>query len=224
MLVVNFGLRYLSGKSAENIEEVSAVTSMKAGSRHPLLFYRHSMDRIWKSTLVLAIVLGLAGVLGLIRPINILGLNSDVWLIATAALALMISIFAFLARYLAYIQPMPNVIKIVTPFLRFQISYRRMRGARPLLVQQVFPKDEASWSQRSFLDEFYGKTAIILDLKGFPLNQMLLRLFLPALMFSPQSTGLVLVVPDWMKLSTEIDSMYGAWLQIHSQRMKSDRA
>lgn len=196
------------------------MNTQKAGNHYPLMFYRRTMDRMWKLTLALAIVLGLAGSFALTRPTKILGIHSDIWLIATALLSLVITIFAFVARYFAYIQPLPNSLKIVTPFLRFQVSYRRMRSARPLLVQQIFPKKEASWAQQSFLEPFYGKTALIIDLKGYPLNPVLLHLFLPREMFSPQSTGLVLVVPDWMEFSTELDSYHGAWMQRQSQRAR----
>jgi hypothetical protein len=40
-----------------------------------------------------------------------------------------------------------------------------------------------------------------------------LRLFLPRVMFSTQTKGLVLLVKDWMALSTELESYMGVWLQ-----------
>jgi hypothetical protein len=113
---------------------------------------------------------------------------------------------------------------VSTPFLRFRISFRRMRSVYPVLVQQLFPKEEAKWTERNFLEPFYGKTALVMELKGFPLNPVLLRLFLPAQMFSPRTTGFVIIVPDWMKLSTELDSFHGAWLQRESLRRREARS
>jgi hypothetical protein len=120
----------------------------------------------------------------------------------------------------AYLQIYSNYLSVVTPFLRLKISFRRVRSIHPTLVQQLFPPNESSWSQRSFLEPFYGKTAVVVELTDYPMNPALLRLFLPAQMFSPHFIGLVFLVPDWMKLSTELDSVYGAWLQGQGGRAK----
>jgi len=40
-----------------------------------------------------------------------------------------------------------------------------------------------------------------------------LRFFLGKTSLLPHGTGLVLMVPDWMTLSTELDSIYGNWRQ-----------
>jgi hypothetical protein len=45
-----------------------------------------------------------------------------------------------------------------------------------------------------------------------------LRFFLAPQMFYKRGKGLVLLVPDWMALSTEIDTFVGAWLQVQKQR------
>ena len=188
----------------------------RAGGRHPLLFYRRTMDRIWKITLALGILLIAVSAFSLLRPIQRFGMSSDAWLFVTAAVSLALSIFAFFARFLAYVQAQPDSLKIVTPFLRFHVSYKRMRSVRPTLTQQVFPPEKASWSQRSFLEPFYGKTILVVELKGFPISPGLLKLFLPDTMFARTTTGLVLMVPDWMQLSTDIDTFRGAWLQKES--------
>ena len=188
----------------------------RAGGRHPLLFYRRTMDRIWKATLALGILLIAVSAFSLVEPTQLLGMSSDAWLFVAAAVALALSIFAFFARFVAYVQAQPDSLKIVTPFLRFHISYQRMRSVRPTLTQQVFPPEKSSWSQRSFLEPFYGKTVLVVDLKGFPIRPGLLKLFLPDSMFARSTTGLVLMVPDWMQLSTDIDTFRGTWLQKES--------
>ena len=192
------------------------MSTMRSGVRHPLLFYRRTMDRVWIATLALGIVLGAVVSFGLIKPVLVLGISSDVWLVVAAVVALALSAFAFFSRFMAYVQATPASLRVVTPFLRFQISYKRMRSVRPTLTQQVFPPGKSSWSQRNFLEPFYGKTALIVELRGFPVSPALLKLFLPDSMFARTTTGLVLVVSDWMRLSTEIDSFRGAWLQQES--------
>jgi len=195
----------------------------KKGSRHSLLMYRRTMDRLWKYTLLLGVVLIAAGWWSLIPPTEILGLSSDIWFFLTAFLALSISFFAFFGRFFAYVQARESYIHIVTPFLRFKISYRRMLSVHPVLVQQLFPPQESSWSQRTFLEPYYGQTVIIVEMRGYPLDPAILRLFLPRQMFSPRSTGLVLLIADWMKFSTEIDSLHGAWLQNQGARQRANR-
>jgi len=194
--------------------------SKKSSDRHPLLLYRRTMDRVWILTLLLGLLLIATWKWTLVNETIILGISSNIWLLAAAVVSLVLSAFAFLARYVAYLQVFSNYLRVVTPFLRFKISFRRVRSTHPTLVQQLFPPGESSWAQRSFLEPFYGKTAVVVELSAFPMNPALLRLFLPAQMFSPHSTGLVFLVPDWMKLSTEFDSFYGAWLQAQGVRLK----
>jgi len=189
------------------------MKSQSPGTRHVLLFYRHTADRLWKLTLLLGIVVAAAGWWALLRPTVIFGLESDQWLFAAAAVSFVLSITFFIARYFAYVQPYPGYLYFVSPFLRFKISYQRVRSVRPTLVQQVFPPGTSNWAQRSYLEPFYGKTTLLMELKGYPLNLSVLKLFLPRQLFLPQSTGLVLMVPDWMALSTELDSFIGSWLQ-----------
>ena len=196
------------------------MKAKKSGNRHPLLLYRRTIDRIWKASLALGIVFGVVFWFDLIYEVSILGFSSKLWLLAVCVLAFGISIFGYVARHFAYVKVFSDYFKVSTPFLRFRISFRRMRSVYPVLVQQLFPKDESKWSERNFLEPFYGKTALVMELKGYPLSPVLLRLFLPAQMFSPRTTGFVLVVPDWMKLSTELDSFHGTWLQKESVRRR----
>ena len=192
------------------------MKSPRSGVRHPLLFYRRTMDRVWITTLLLGIVLAGAVGFNLLNPTHLLGLSSDTWMLVAAVVAFVLSGFAFFSRWRAYVQAQPDSLNIVTPFLRFRLSYKRMRGVRPTLTQQLFPPEKSSWSQRSYLEPFYGQTALVVELRGFPLKPALLKLFLPDAMFARTTTGLVLVVADWMQLSTEIDSFRGAWLQAES--------
>jgi hypothetical protein len=186
--------------------------------------YRRTMDRVWKYTLALTIVLIVVTWWPLLREREIFGLSSDVWIMVTAVLAFFLFLFSFLTRYMAYVQARENTLNVVTPFLRLKISYRRIRSVHPVLLQQLFPPEQAKWAERSYLEPFYGLTALVVDLYGFPMNPWLLRLFLPGQMFSPRSTGLVLMVKDWMKLSTEFDSLHGAWLQTQGARQRANRA
>lgn len=200
------------------------MKSARAGTRHPLLFYRRTMDRVWKSTLLLGLTIAAAVGFNLLSPRDVLGLSSDTWLGVVTVVAFALSGFAFLTRWMAYVQAQPAALSVVTPFLRLRLSYKRMRSVRPTLTQQLFPPEKSTWAQRSYLEPFYGKTALLVELRGFPINPAVLKLFLPDAMFARTTTGLVLVVDDWMQLSTEIDSFRGAWLQQESVARLGRRA
>jgi hypothetical protein len=190
------------------------------GIRHPFLLYRRTMDRVGEYTLILAIFLGVAGGWPLLKETYIWGYSSNLWLVGTALLSLGISIFAYLTRMASYVQATDSTLNVVTPFIRMKISYRRIQSFHPVLVQQLFPPEHLSWAQRSYLSAFTGKTAILAELRGYPIDPAILHIFWSAQMFSPQSTGFVILVSDWMKLSTELDSFYGSWMQSQGPRIK----
>ncbi|MCC7130004.1 MAG: hypothetical protein IT297_06340 [Anaerolineae bacterium] len=195
----------------------------RKGTRHPLLMYRRMMDRVWKYTLVLGLVLAVATRWHLLRERDIFGWSSNIWIFAAAALSLIVCIFAFVTRYMAYVQVREDALRLYTPFLRLKISYRRIRSVHPVLLQQLFPPEKSTWAQRSFIEPFYGLTALVVELRGYPMDPNLLRLFLPKQMFSPRSPGFVIMVKDWMKFSTEFDSLHGAWLQNQGMRQQTGK-
>jgi hypothetical protein len=189
------------------------MKTRKSGKRFPsLLLYRRTMDRVWRTTLLFGLVLLSVWAWTMFRPDSYFG-GGESWFLVGAIVSLSLSLFSFIARFLAYVQAHTNYLSVVTPFLRMKVSYRRVQSFRPVLVQQLFPPGDSGWAERNFLEPFYGKTAVVMDLRGYPINPTLLRLFLPAQMFSRRSKGLVFVVPDWMEFSTEMDTFHGTWLQ-----------
>lgn len=168
---------------------------------------------MWKVTFLLGVVVSLVGGFTLISPRMILGMHTDFWFFFLAVAAFGVSGYALIGRFFAYVQPRDGYLSVVTPILRFRIGYSRIRSVRPNLIQQIFPSNQLSWAQSRFISPFYGKTVLVVETRGFPLSPALLKLFLPNVMFSPNVTGFVLLVPDWMAFSTDLDSMMGAWLQ-----------
>ncbi len=51
------------------------------------------------------------------------------------------------------------------------------------------------------------QTAVVIELKGFPVSPTILRLFLSRFFFKDKSPHIVILVKDWMKFTTELDSM-----------------
>ena len=188
------------------------MKTKKIGKRHRLLIYQRVMDRIWAPTLVLGLmVVAMWWWGGDIFPL--LPEPFDTLILAGGTVLVTLAFLMFLMRGMAYVQVCTDHLRVVTPFIRLKISFRRIRTTHPLEFHQLFPLTKAGWADRRLLEPFYGKTVLAVGLTEFPIRQSILRLFLPRVMFSTQAKGLVLIVKDWMALSTELESYMGVWLQ-----------
>jgi len=186
------------------------------GKRHPLLFYRRTMDRFILATLPLGVVMVViqGPAVGLLPPSQ---QPYDTLLIGATIVLLGMALLGILFRNYSYIQARQDHLRLGTPLLRLKISYRRLQSIHPATVGKLFPIHEASWSERRFLEPFYGETAVVVELSGYPLPKKFLRYFLGQHTFMPHLTGFVFLVPDWMGLSTEIDGLIGQWRHIQSR-------
>lgn len=192
------------------------MESKRPGKRRRLLLYRRSMDRIGQAALLLGLILGAAWAWETFgfQPLFLPG--SDFWLLLGAGACLAFWVFAFFARLQAYVQAYPEYLKISTPFFKMKVSYRRLRSVHSAAFTDLFPPKAMSWADHTFLEPYFGKTAVVVEVSSFPYSLRLMRLFLPAQMFSPQTQALVLLVSDWMAFSTELDTALGSWL--HKQK------
>ncbi|MCI0519487.1 MAG: hypothetical protein L0Z70_04450 [Chloroflexi bacterium] len=193
-----------------------ATKARKAGGRYRLLLYWRVIGRLWAAAALLGLLLLAIWVWAQFSALPLLQAEDSLWLLAGAGVSLAFALFAFFGRSAAYVQPMRDHLRLVTPFLRINISYRRVRRAYPADFNKLFPPKESSWAQERLLSPFYGMTVVVVELTGYPLPPAVLRLFLAPQMFSRRSPGFILLTPDWMALSTELDSLMGAWLR--SQR------
>lgn len=200
------------------------MKTRRSGKRHPLLLYRRSMERLWVPTFLLGAVLALIWGWARFSGTYLLEAQGDSLLFAGAVVALAFSLFAFLARAVAYVQVQTNYLRIVTPFLNLKVSYRRIRSVYPTSFQQLFPLKDAGWADRRFLEPFFPMTTVVVELSAYPLGRGLLRLFLPSQMLLTKPAGFVFLVPDWIEFSTELDSQIGAWQQIQGRQAVSGRS
>lgn len=183
----------------------------RSGKRYPLLMYRRTLDRLWPSLFLSGAILLLLGIyVRFAQPP--LEKEESAWLMISGALLLILSLFFILLRYAAYVQPRADHLRFVTPFLQMRISYRRIRSSHAAEIGALFPPQRISGSLRSFLEPFYGNTAVVLEMNGYPIPKSILRLFLSKAMFHPQQEALILLVPDWIAFSAELDSLRSQWL------------
>ncbi|GAB4503902.1 MAG: hypothetical protein Fur0043_08950 [Anaerolineales bacterium] len=179
----------------------------RAGRRYPLVIYQRMLNRWWPATLLLAIGLFLLG-WGVSRwpegqedPLAVEGLYG------LGAFALAITAFLFLIRKAAYVRPYKDHLRLVTPFLRLHISYRRFRGTTTTTMQALFPPSSISGWRREIIAPLASMTAVIIHLNAFPMPPAMLRLFLSPFFFKDKTPHFVILVEDWLRFSAELDSM-----------------
>lgn len=184
-----------------------------AGRRYSLTVYQRALNRQGKFSLLVGLLLAAAWSCTLAGTDTVFNGDQRSWLFSAAGLVLAFSMFCFAVQRLAYIQPHPDHLRLVTPFMQLKIPYRRIRSVHSASFQQIFANMNWNWNQRSFLAPFTRQTAVVLEFNSLPVNPTLLRLLLPSQMLAADAPGLVLFVPDWMELNSELDGFQGAWLQ-----------
>lgn len=179
----------------------------RGGRKHPLVIYRNIINRWWPETMILGVLLS-----ALAWPIykSPLGQMESWRWIGMLALGAGTIFFAFLLlamRGMAYVQVVSGYVKLVTPFLRLNISHKRLRRSTTAEVRMLFPPEKMRGWKRDVIAPLGGRTAVVLELNGWPANPQLIRVFLSAFFFKDATPHFVILVDDWMRFSTELESM-----------------
>ena len=189
------------------------------GRRHRLVLYTYIVNHFWRTILGIGIVFWalVAAFTWLPRLLPEYPLPK----IATRLLwqtggvgtfAVFLAIFLFAIRKSAYVQPCDTYLRMVTPFLRMNISYRRFRQASSVEMGRLFPPENFKGQKRAYLRPLSRLTAIVLELNGWPLPRRVLDLFLSPFFFPDKTARIALLVPDWMRFSNEMESFRSACL------------
>ena len=179
----------------------------RAGHKYPLIVYRHMLNRWWPA--LIAIGLGMFA-LAYSEYIDPLGkfLPWRWQLFASiGVLSIFIGIFFWIIRYFAYVQPFPNYLKFVTPFIRVNISYKRFKKTTATEMRYLFAYKSMSGWVRDIFSPLANRTSLVIDLNGYPISPVLLRLFLSRFFFKDKTPHFVILVQDWMRFSSELDTM-----------------
>lgn len=150
----------------------------RAGRRYSLVMYTRMIDRWWPATLLLAV-----GLFALAWEVQSYFPDPNYdwrWLTlgSVGGSVLVVTLFLLVIRKAAYVQPRADHLRLVTPFLRLNISYKRLQRASSATVSGLFPVAGISNWQREILEPLAKKTAIVVELNGYPISQAVLRLFL----------------------------------------------
>jgi hypothetical protein len=71
----------------------------------------------------------------------------------------------------------------------------------------LFPPSSVSRWQAGIIEPIAKMTANVLDFTAYPVSRTALRFFLSPLFFKDKTSHLVILVNDWMKFSSELESM-----------------
>ena len=179
----------------------------RAGHKYPLIVYRHLVNRWWPAMIAIGLGMFALAYSEYIQPIS--QFISWRWQLfaAIGGLSIFIGIFFWVIRYFAYVQPYPNYLKLVTPFIRINISYKRIRKTTSSEMRNLFSlKIMSGWIQEIF-SPLANHTAVVIELSGYPISPVLLRLFLSRFFFKDKTPHFVILVKDWMRFSSELESM-----------------
>jgi len=176
----------------------------KGGHRYPLIIYTHMIDRWWPAMLALGIAL-----LSLTWALRSWGFEQWRWLTfaSLGAFNIFLGLFLIIIRKAAYVQPFSDHLRLATPLLRLNISYKRFNRTSSANMGTLFPPNSVTKWQINIVQPLAKMTAIVINLSAFPMSQSMLRLFFSPLFFKDKTPHFVLLVSDWMKLSSELESM-----------------
>jgi hypothetical protein len=188
----------------------------RGGRKYPLLLYRHLLGRWWTPIFSMGLVLLLyVGILWgaewyfidpAENPFLPLPELSGIVLLAIGILAVGFSLFLFTIRSFAYVQMFGDHFRIVTPFLRLNIAYKRIHRVTSAEMASLFPpKNLSSW-QREMIGPLLSRTANVVYLTKSPISRFWLKFFLSPFFFHDKTAHFVFIVDDWMRFSTELDS------------------
>jgi hypothetical protein len=178
----------------------------RGGHKFPLLVYRHLLNRWWSPMFAIGIVMFALAYEQYTHPIYRFFAWRWQLFAGIGILAILIGFFFLVIRHIAYVQAFPGYLKFVTPFMRFNISFKRIHKTTTTEMRLLFPPKSLSNWVKDIFQPLASKTAIVLELKGYPISPVIMRMFLSRFFFKDKTPHLVILVNDWMRLSSEIDS------------------
>jgi hypothetical protein len=179
----------------------------RAGHKYPLIVYRHMLNRWWPAMFAIGLGMFALAYSEYIQPLS--QFISWRWQLfaAIGGLSIVIGVFFWVIRFFAYVQPYPTYLKLVTPFIRINISYKRIKKTTSSEMRYLFSmKSMSGWIQEIF-SPLANNTAVVIELTGYPISPTLLRLFLSRFFFKDKTPHFVILVRDWMRFSSELESM-----------------
>ncbi len=177
-------------------------------NRYPLLVYRE-MTRTWVWPAIWLIPGGVALWWAVPQVPQLDARFAPAGLVMSVAGILLLG-YILLARR-ARVTCSKSKFVIHTPLYPVAFSYGRITMIRPVEFNMIFsPREEKSTRQRMYA-RLWGKTALVINIRGFPLPLGWLKLWFHPYLLHPKEKALVLLVEDWMALSIQLETRSTEW-------------
>jgi hypothetical protein len=187
----------------------------KKTERFPLLIYQAIAKR-WRGPAFLLIPAGIVLWWGVRRP-NALN-TSRAWLgLLLSIVGALIFLYTFRANH-AGIHCHTDHFTIMTPLYPVVFSYRRIKAVRPMEFATIFSPQEEKPARQRIYQKLWGKTAVIIDLKGYPIPERWLHLWFHNYLLHPKLTSLVVLTDDWMALTRQLEMRRTEMRQVRRPR------
>jgi hypothetical protein len=190
--------------------------------RYPMPLYERMMKRWLSATFWLGV--------------SLIGFGAAAWfwspqiqdweiymLLGTGTLALLITLILFLLRKGAYLQLYPGYLRLVTPFMRVKVGYKRILRTYTAEMSSLFPANRLHGMRRDIIAPFMKHTAIVLTLNAYPIPSWIAHAFLSPFFFIPKdkTPHFILLVDNWLDFSTDLESCRAAAIQYTPPQQQS---
>jgi len=180
----------------------------KAGKRYALVVYTRMIDRWWPAILLLGLALASLAWPLYQDPFMRLAApwrwQAMAWL---GGIVTVLSLVMAIFRGSAYVQTFNDHLRLVTPFLRMNVSYRRIRRISSVSMAATFPLKNMSGWKREIMQPLASMTAVKIELNAFPVSLSAMRFFLSPFFFQDKTPHFIILVKDWMGFATELESV-----------------
>jgi hypothetical protein len=140
------------------------------------------------------------------NPMMRLSTEGGIVMLAIGGLIILFWLFLLVVRKRAYVQLFDDYLCLATPFLRLNVSYKRIHRTTTSQLSDLFPPKRLSEWGRDIIGPLSSRTAIVIFLTAYPLPRSTLRLFLSPYFFYDNTPHFILAVDDWMRFSIELES------------------
>jgi hypothetical protein len=190
--------------------------------RYPLPLYERMLKRWISATFWIAVfVTGFGAAAWFFAP-QLSDFNVYL-LLGAGAVAFLITLILFLIRKSAYLQLYPDDLRLVTPFMRVKVGYRRIQRTYTADMSNLFPPKKVRGLRREILSPYIKNTAIVANLSAYPMAPWILHAFLSYFFFIPKdkSPHFILLVDNWLDFSTDLESCRAAAIQYRPPQQQS---
>ncbi|MEM7335892.1 MAG: hypothetical protein AAF490_27690 [Chloroflexota bacterium] len=175
-------------------------------NKHPLLIYEQLSQRF--RTKLLLVWIFLLGVLIINLIVPFLGLFVVALWVSIPAVMLWWGYYAFVVPK-AWIEVKGKHLLVKLPMQEIRISYGRIDNIIATKMSEHFGFDELNGREQAILAPYFKQTCALMKLTSIPAK--LNKKNAPWYFFSPHHKGVLLIVPNWMRLSRQIETARTKW-------------